>query len=193
MASVGPGSARLREVTARRRTMDDWLVVALPRLSRALVGAGWLLVKRMSPRSRVRRALLIRLCLRTYGAFNRRDLPVFLGLFHPDVVYDTSHVAGWPEKRIYHGYEGLTEMANDWFATWDFWLELEDVRDLGGNRCLVMADDRMTGAASGVALQSVLWTQVATVRNGLCIRVDNYTDRREALDAVGLDEQPPSA
>jgi ketosteroid isomerase-like protein len=166
--------------------MDDWLVVALPRLSRALVGAGWLLVKRMSPRSRVRRALLIRLCLRTYGAFNRRDLPVFLGLFHPDVVYDTSHVAGWPEKRMYHGYEGLTEMANDWFATWDFWLELEDVRDLGGNRCLVMADDRMTGAASGVALQSVLWTQVATVRNGLCIRVDNYTDRREALDAVGL-------
>jgi hypothetical protein len=51
----------------------------------------------------------------------------------------------------------------------------------------------MTGAASGVALQSVPWTQVATVRNGLCIRVDNYTDRREALDAVGLDEQPPSA
>jgi hypothetical protein len=183
---MGAGSARLRRVTARRRTIDDWLVVLAPRLYRGSVGAAWLVVGRMSPRSRVRRALLLRLCVRTYGAFNRRDLPVFLGIFHPDVVYDTSHVAGWPEKRLYHGHPGLTEMANDWFATWEFWLELEDVHDLGGNKCLVMADDRMTGTGSGVALDSVLWTQVATVRRGLCIRVDNYTDRQEALEAVGL-------
>jgi ketosteroid isomerase-like protein len=178
--------ARLRRVTARRRTIDDWLVVAAPRLYRLLVGAGWLVVQRLSPRSRIRRALLLRLCVRTYGAFNRRDLPVFLGIFHPDVVYDTTHVDGWPEKRAYHGRPGLTEMANDWFATWDFWLELEDVHDLGGNRCVVMANDRMTGTGSGVALESVLWTQVATVRRGLCIRVDNYTNRQEALEAVGL-------
>jgi ketosteroid isomerase-like protein len=183
---MAAGSARLRRVTARRRTIDDWLVVGTPRLYRVLVGAGWLVVRRMSPRSPIRRALLLRLCLRTYGAFNRRDLPVFLGIFHPDVVYDTSHVAGWPEKRTYNGHPGLTEMANDWFATWDFWLELDDVVDLGGNRCLVMADDRMTGTGSGVALDPMPWTQVATVRRGMCIRVDNYTNRQEALEAVGL-------
>jgi ketosteroid isomerase-like protein len=166
--------------------VDDWLAVGAPRLYRLLVGAGWLAVQRLPPSSRVRRALLVRLCVRTYGAFNRRDLPVFLRVFHPEVVYDTSHVAGWPEKQTYHGYSGLAEMANDWFATWDFWFELEDVHDLGGNRCVVMADDRMTGTGSGVPLESVLWTQVATVKHGLCIRVDNYTDRQEALKAVGL-------
>jgi hypothetical protein len=180
------GSSRLRRVTARRRTVDDRLVVAAPRLYRVLVGASWLVVRRMSPTSRVRRALLARLCVRTYGAFNRRDLPVFLGVFHPEIVYDMSHVAGWPEKQSYRGHSGLSEMANDWFATWDFWFELEGVRDLGGNRCVVMADDRMTGTGSGVALESVLWTQVATVKHGLCVRVDNYTDRQEALDAVGI-------
>jgi hypothetical protein len=181
-----PGSPRLRRVTARRRTVDDRLVVAAPRLNRVLVALCWLVVQRMSPSSRVRRALLVRLCVRTYGAFNRRDLPVFLEFFHPEVVYDMSHVTGWPEKQCYRGRSGLAEMATDWFATWDFWFELQDVCDLGGNRCVVMADDRMTGTGSGVALESVLWTQVATVKRGLCIRVDNYTDRQEALQAVGL-------
>jgi hypothetical protein len=184
--SAGPGSARLRRVTARRRTLDDWVLVLAPGLYRPLAAAAWLVVQRMPPTSRVRRALLVRLCIRTYGAFNRRDLPVFLAAFHRDAVYDASHVAGWPERQSYHGHSGLTEMANDWFATWDFWLELEDVHDLGGNRCLVMADDRMTGTGSGVALESVPWTQIITIRRGLCIRVDNYTDRQEALEAVGL-------
>jgi hypothetical protein len=181
-------NARLRRVTARRRTLDDWLVVLAPALYRLLVGLGWTLVQRLSPSSRVRRSLLVRLCLRTYGAFNRRDLPVFLGIFHPDIVYDTTHVAGWPERQTYHGHRGLTEMANDWFATWDFWLEFDDVYDLGRNRCLVLADNRMTGTGSGVALEPVPWTQIATVKRGLCIRVDNYTDRREALETVGLPE-----
>jgi hypothetical protein len=53
---------------------------------------------------------------------------------------------------------------------------------------VVLADNRMTGTGSGVALDSVLWTQIATVRRGLCVRVDNYTDRTEALEAVGLSE-----
>ena len=97
------GSSRLRRVTARRRTMDDRLVVSGPAPLPALVGASWLVVRRISPTSRVRRALLARLCVRTYGAFNRRDLPVFLGVFHPEIVYDMSHVAGWPEKRSYRG------------------------------------------------------------------------------------------
>ena len=180
------GSSRLRRATARRRTLDDWLLVIAPRLYRLLVGASWLVVGRMSPGSPVRQALLARLCVRTYGAFNRRDLTVFLGVFHPEVVYDMSHAGGWPEKQSYRGHSGLSEMANDWFATWDFWFELEGVRDLGGNHCVVMANDRMTGTGSGVRLDSVLWTQVATVKHGLCIRVDNYTDRQEALEAVGL-------
>ena len=83
---------------------------------------------------------------------------------------------------------GLTEMARDSFATWNFWLELAEVRDLGGNRVVVLADDRMTGAGSGVELEPVQWTQVATVRRGLCERADNYSDRHEALQAVGLVE-----
>jgi hypothetical protein len=73
-------------------------MVLAPGFYRVAAAAGWAVVGRLSPRSRLRRALLIRLCLRAYGAFNRRDLPAFLGLFAPDAVYDTTHVSGWPER-----------------------------------------------------------------------------------------------
>ena len=168
------------------RTFDERLALHAPRLFRFLAAAGWVIVGRLSPGSRLRRAILTRNVVRTYAAFNRRDVEAFLTGFHPDAVYDMAHVAGWPDQQSYHGHEGLVEMARDWFATFDFWFELEQVRDLGGNRCLVMAKDRLTGTGSGVELTPVLWTQLATAKRGLCVRVDNYTDRDEALRAAGV-------
>jgi SnoaL-like domain len=177
---------RIAHESPERRTVDDWVAVRVPRLYRLMAAVGWLVIGRLSPRSRLRRAVLIRNVVRTYNAFNRKDLPAFLGGFHADAVYDMTHVAGWPDRQSYHGREGLVEMAHDWFATFDFWFELQEVHDLGGDRCLVMAKDRLTGSGSGVALAPVLWTQVATARSGLCVRVDNYTDREEALRATNL-------
>src|SRR5829696_892275 len=94
-----PGSSRLRRVTARRRTADDWLLVLVPPLYGALASFGWRVIEPLPPRSRLRRAVRVRLGLRTYGAFNRRDLPAFLGNFTSDAVYDTSHVPGGRNGR----------------------------------------------------------------------------------------------
>jgi ketosteroid isomerase-like protein len=168
------------------RSVEERLALHAPRLFRFLAALGWMVVGRLSPRSRLRRTVLTRNVARTYDAFNRRDLEAFLTGFHPDAVYDMTHVAGWPDQQRYHGHDGLLEMAHEWFATFDFWFELQEVRDLGGNRCLVMAKDRLTGTGSGVELAPVLWTQLATAKSGLCVRVDNYTDRDEALRAAGL-------
>jgi hypothetical protein len=175
---------RVARRNTERRTVDDWVAVRAPSLYRLSAAVGWVVVRRLSPRSRLRRAVLVRNVVRTYNAFNRRDLPAFLSGFHPDAVYDMTHVADWPDSQTYHGREGLVEMAQDWFATFDFWFELQEVRDLGGNHCLVLAKDRLTGSGSGVALAPVLWTQLATARRGLCVRVDNYTDREEGLRAA---------
>jgi SnoaL-like domain len=185
-ADVRPAATRVGRASAERRTLDDSLVARAPRLYRALSAAGWTVMRRMPPRSRLRRALLLRNVVRTYNAFNRQDLPVFLGMFDPDVVYDLTHVAGWPERPTYRGPTGLAEMAHDWFETWDFWFDLVEVRDLGGDRCLVMANNSLRGAGSGVPIESMPWFQVATARRGLCLRVDNFTDRAQALTAAGL-------
>ena len=62
---------------------EDRLAARVPTLYRWLSAALWLLVVRLPPRSRLRRALLLRTCLRAYAAYKRRDLPVFLSMFDP--------------------------------------------------------------------------------------------------------------
>ncbi|MEA2330139.1 MAG: hypothetical protein QOH58_277 [Thermoleophilaceae bacterium] len=143
----------------------------------------WELMVRLPLHSRLRRRMLVRACLRAYGAFNRRDLPVFLSMFDPEIVYDASN-ADWPERQIYEGLPGMVEMTTDWYSTWqDFRFDLREVHDLGGNRCLLMSEFQMTGQESGVPLEHVQWQQLGTARRGRWVRVDNFTDRAEALRA----------
>jgi hypothetical protein len=165
-ADVAAGSARLSRRAASRRAPEDRLAARAPTLYRWLCAGLWLLVVRLPPRSRLRRALLLRTCLRAYAAFNRRDLPVFLSMFDPEVVYDVSRVRDWPDQQSFHG--------------------LQELRDLGRDRCLLLSEFRMTGAESGVPLEHVPWAQIGTARRGRWVRVDNFTDRDEALRAAGL-------
>ena len=176
----------MRRRAAAQRMPEDRLAARAPTLYRWLSAALWLLVVRLPPRSRLRRALLLRTCLRAYAAFNRRDLPVFLSLFDPEVVYDVSRVRDWPDQQSFHGLAGITEMALNWYATWEFSFELQELRDLGRDRCLLLSEFRMTGVESGVPLEHVSWAQIGTARQGRWVRVDNFTDRDEALRAAGL-------
>jgi ketosteroid isomerase-like protein len=41
-------------------------------------------------------------------------------------------------------------------------------------------------AAAQIWDPDVEWAQVWTLRDGLALRIDNYTDRDEALEAAGL-------
>ena len=87
----------------RRRggSPEDRLAVWAPPLYRWLCAALWLPVARLPPRSRVRRALIERTCARAYAAFNARDLPVFLSMFDPEVVYDVSQVRDWLDQPMF--------------------------------------------------------------------------------------------
>jgi ketosteroid isomerase-like protein len=169
-----------------RRTLEDWVAVLAPPLYRVVAAVAWWSLMRLEPPSRLRRRLLLRTCRRFYGAFNRRDLPVFVNLFDPEVVYDVSHIHGWPERQVYRGRAGVAEMARDWFATWDFFFELVGFHDLGGPTCLVLGDFHVMGSGSGVPLEVAHWAQVATGRRGRGVRIDTYSDRREALRVAGL-------
>ena len=168
------------------RTPEDWLAVLAPPLYRWLAGATWEVVVRRPPSSPMRRKLLERNCLRAFSAFNRRDLRVFVSLFDPDVVYDVSHIHGWPDEQVYHGHAGLVNMATNWYAHLNFWFELLELHDLGGPTVLVVGEFQLEGAESGVPLEHVPWIQLATARRGRGVRIDNYSDRAEAMRAAGL-------
>jgi hypothetical protein len=185
-ASTRPGTPRLRRRSAEHRTAEDWLAVFAPPVYRRLAATTWHVVVRLPPSSRLRRKLLERSCLRTFNAFNRRDLPVFLSQFDPDVVYDVSHVHDWPDDRVYHGHDGLLNMAMNWYTHLNFWFELLELHDLGGPTVLVVGEFQLEGVESGVPLDHVPWVQVATARRGRGVRIDNYSEREEALHAVGL-------
>jgi hypothetical protein len=184
---AGIGAASPMRTRMGGRTVEDWLAVLAPPLYHGLAAVAWWALMRLEPSSRLRRRLLLRFCRRTYGAFNRKDLPVFLSMFDPEVVYDVSNIHEWPERQVYHGRAGVEEMARDWFATWDFFFELVGFHDLGGPTCLVLGDFHVMGAGSGVPLEVAHWAQVATARRGRGVRVHTYSDRREALRAVGLE------
>jgi ketosteroid isomerase-like protein len=185
-----PGSPRLRRRSAKHRTSEDWLAVLAPPVYRRLAAVTWEVVVRLPPSSRVRRTLLERTCLRTFNAFNRGDLPVFLSLFDPDVVYDLSKVHGWPDQQIYRGHAGLLDMAMNWYTHLNFWFELLEVHDLGGPTVLVVGEFALEGAESGVPLDHVPWVQVATARRGRGVRIDNYSELEEAWRATAAAHPP---
>jgi ketosteroid isomerase-like protein len=72
---------------------------------------------------------LTALAHRQLEAVNRRDLDALMGMYAPDVVYDTSqHGLG-----VYDGTEALRVLIKDyWDAFEELTFELEELLDLGG-------------------------------------------------------------
>jgi hypothetical protein len=95
-------------------------------------------------------------------------------------------VRDWPDQQSFHGLAGITDTAMNWYASWDFTFELQELRDLGSDRCVLLSEFRMTGAESGVPLDHVPWGADRDGATGRWIRVDNFTDRDEALRAARL-------
>ena len=89
--------------------------------------------------------------------------------------------------KTYVGVDGMTDAWLDWLAPWaTYRIEIEKAIDLG-NRVLVLtlALGRPAGSEYEVPTTgATIWT----FRDGKIVRVENYADRAEALEAAGLEE-----
>ena len=122
---------------------------------------------------------------RTYAAFNRRDLHEVLRVFDPQVeVHDPPEM---PDSAIHRGREAV---LRDWQRTFDsfeeFSIEIEECRDLG-DELLLLLRYRGRGRGSGVTVDAPM-AHVLTIKNGKLLRLRQFLDRRQALEAVGLRE-----
>src|SRR5947209_18351944 len=119
-------------------------------------------------------------------AWERGDLEAWLATLHPDVVWDSSRFAGLLEASVYRGRDEVRAfLVDEWRASWDrYEARVEDVVD-AGDRGLVLWSQRLVEAGGGIPLV-VDTAQLCSVRDGKVIRMDNFTDRAEALEAVGL-------
>jgi ketosteroid isomerase-like protein len=130
----------------------------------------------------------VELVRRLHQAFNQRDTETFLGLLDPDVEWV-------PMMARLEGavYRGRAEVER-WLVGLDHdWVELrtepQEFRDLG-DVVLILGSWHARARTSDLVLDSEPGAWVARVRDGRVVRQETFTDRAQALDAVGLGGQP---
>ena len=109
--------------------------------------------------------------------------------YDEEVVWDFSRAHGnVVVSREYHGHEGVKQFFRDWAGSFDgYYAHAEQFTDAGDGQVLVRARQGGRGKQSGIEMDMRYW-QVYRVRKGRAIRVEVYSEEREALEAVGLQE-----
>jgi ketosteroid isomerase-like protein len=129
---------------------------------------------------------LVKRCLAARGEGTYLDA---WALFDPDVTIDLS---ARPDGRVYHGRREASEAMRAWVERWDdYRYDAEKFFD-AGDRVVVFFREHGRGKESGAAAELVgatLWT----IRDGKVVHTRTYTDRREALNAVGLRDEDDDA
>jgi ketosteroid isomerase-like protein len=120
-------------------------------------------------------------------AWLRGDLDAVFEVNHPEVGWDTTHFEGWMENKVYRGRDEVMRFLKEWLASWDTYEAGVDQLVDAGDRVVAFWWQRMTGRGSGVPVK-LDSAQVWTIKDGQVIHIDNYTDRAEALAAVGRSE-----
>jgi hypothetical protein len=173
---------------ANRRSIDQRLFVRFPALARASASA----YSRLSPASRLRRALVARFISQFAAAFNRRDFACVLVAFDPEIEFQLSESPMGrfvpPDlPKVQHGPDGCLRM---WEALIDGWDDLTlhpaEVIDFGER---VLGIGRVTGHGrqSRIALDSPIF-QVVTLRKGLVVKQKEFAEREQAFEELGLQE-----
>jgi ketosteroid isomerase-like protein len=125
---------------------------------------------------------------RQIDAWNRGDIDTWLSQFHPDAV--VVMVGGFEGLmgREFHGHEEIRRFCEDWGAMFErVDVDLERVIPRDDGRVLMILTQRTRGRAGGVET-SLRWGMLLSLRDGLVIRMENYYDVAEALQAVGVEE-----
>jgi ketosteroid isomerase-like protein len=124
------------------------------------------------------------------AAFNCRDRDALVSYYHPDVeLRDLQHAPDAPELLI--GLDAIRGYWDQWDAAFDdFTAEIEECLDAGAY--VVMTTHwRGKGRDSGLEID-LRAVEVAEFADGKITRLTSgYSDKAEALEAVGLEKQGP--
>ncbi len=119
-------------------------------------------------------------------AFNRRDIDGAIQYLHPDVELHPG-IQVPDEESEYVGRAGLTEWFRSATEPWEM-ITVEHTELIDGPGGRVLAVERWVfRGRDGIELELEL-PNVYTLRDGLIIRIDGFTERAEALEAAGLSE-----
>ena len=123
---------------------------------------------------------------RLFETWNRGDFDAVAAFYDPEVEFNPGRLPPG-EKTRYIGREGVKEWIRNANDEWDsVTAEPEERIEVGSDRILAIDRWHFHGG-DGIEIEEELPT-IFTFRNGLIVRGDGFTDRAEALEAVGLSE-----
>jgi len=86
------------------------------------------------------------------------------------------------------GKEAWLDFVSDLLDAVEDWrINIEDVSGLGDDHVLVASRNAIRGRGSGIQIDQAIWTVVA-VKKGKIATISDFSERAEALEAVGLSE-----
>jgi ketosteroid isomerase-like protein len=125
----------------------------------------------------------VEIVLEAYARFNTGDTEPPTEYWHEDAEYVVSRDD--PDAQTHRGLEAVRRQVASWVDAYpDLRVEPLEAKE---NRDKVFLWVRFVGhgAASGLPIDMEL-AHVCTIRDGKTLRVEEYNDRAEALEAVGL-------
>ncbi|HEX8857293.1 MAG TPA: nuclear transport factor 2 family protein [Thermoleophilaceae bacterium] len=119
------------------------------------------------------------------AAYNRRDFDAAVESFDPEIEWVL------PERQRSDSCRGPDEIKRFWEGLDDTFdelrLEPQEFRDAGDHVATRLR--YYSRAKSGVELETELYHQVATFRDGTIVRMEYFAEWSEALEAAGLGER----
>ena len=113
-----------------------------------------------------------------YGVGDRAEAEA---IFDPHVVMNPS------DEGPSYGFDAMRSDFERWASVFEeLRVTVEEIID-GGNQVVVVAHHEGRGRKSGVKVDTRFY-EVYTLREGKVSRVDEFTERAEALEAAGLSE-----
>jgi len=114
-----------------------------------------------------------------YEVYGRGDRAEAEAIFDPYVVMKPT------EEGPSYGLDAVRDNFEHWREAWDeLEVRVEEVID-AGDRVLLTAHHRGRGQGSGVEVDTRFY-EVYMLRDCKVVRVDEFSDRAEALEAAGL-------
>ena len=104
-----------------------------------------------------------------------------------EAIFDPHVVMNPIDEEMSYGFDAMRSDMERWASAFD---ELEVTAEEfidAGDRVLVTAYHRGRGRGSGVEVDTRFY-ELYTLRDGKVVRVDEFTDRPDALEAAGLRE-----
>ncbi len=118
---------------------------------------------------------------RAFADYAREGVMPGRGYLAPDVVWNPA------DETPQHGEAAVLAYMSRWEAEWENLTTTGEEFLDAGDQVVVKVHFAGRGRTSGIEVDARLF-EVYTLRNGMIVRMDEFTDRQVALEAAGLSE-----